>query len=69
MTFSPGGEPPDEVRLSLEEALELLGVLEDARDALIQTNHLTEVALLSAQLLRINRKLGFPEVGGDDDAS
>jgi hypothetical protein len=68
MTFPPDREPPNAVVLSLEEALELIGALEDARDALLITDHLVEVALVSNQLLRINRRLGFPDddEGGDD---
>ena len=69
MTVQPEREPPSEVVLSLNEALELVGVLEDARDALLSTDHLVEVVLVSDQLLRINRKLGFPDAEGGDDAS
>lgn len=36
-------EPPEEVRYSLDEALTLLAVLEDARDALIDSRHLAVV--------------------------
>jgi hypothetical protein len=60
-------EPPAEIRLSLEEALELVGVLEDVRDALLTTDHLVEVALVAGQLGRINRRLGFPNPEGGDD--
>jgi hypothetical protein len=36
-------EPPRHIWYTLEEALELLAVLEDARDSLIDAGHLTAV--------------------------
>jgi hypothetical protein len=61
MTFPPNREPPNAIVLNLQEALELVGALEDARDAVLITDHLVEVALVSNQLLRINRRIGFPD--------
>jgi hypothetical protein len=54
--------------LDLEEVLELLGVLEEARDTLLITDHLTEVAQVFAQIRRISRKFGFEEPEGGSDA-
>ncbi len=63
-----GPEPPGEVSLSLEEALEILGVLEETRDALLTTDHLAEFAQVFAQIKLTSRKLGFEEPeGGRDD--
>ncbi|GEM_PF-1637987 len=67
MSIRDNGGPPSEIRLSLEEALDLVGVLEDARDALLSTDHLLEVALVEGQLARINRKVGFPNPEGGED--
>ncbi len=62
-------DPPEEIRLSLEESLELAAALEDARDALSTTDHLVEVMMVEEQLDRLTRKLGFSGNGGghDDD--
>jgi len=57
-------EPPAVVQYRLEEALDLLAALEEARDALITTDHLAEAAQHQIQLL--SRRLGFDEPGGDD---
>lgn len=38
MSLSDAPEPPGEVSYTLDEALELLGALEEARDALITTH-------------------------------
>jgi hypothetical protein len=69
MTVPSEREPPGEVTLGLEEALELLRTLEDARDALLTTNHLTEAALVFAQIGLISLRLGFADPEGGDDAS
>jgi hypothetical protein len=45
----------------LEEALELLAALEEARDALIETDHLTEVVRLETQIQLLSRRLGFDD--------
>lgn len=60
-------EPPDEVSYSLEDSLDLLAALEDARDALVETDHLAVVAQLEHQVVILSRKLGFdqPPGGGD----
>jgi hypothetical protein len=64
MATAPGWEPPVEIRLDLDEALEVLAALEEARDALLTTDHLVEVAVVSAQVQRISHKLGFEDPEG-----
>lgn len=61
-------EPPNDIHLDLEEALELLAALEEARDALLTTDHLAEGAVVFAQIQLLSHKLGFqsPEGGGPD---
>jgi hypothetical protein len=59
-------EPPARVQFRLAEALDLLAALEEARDALIATDHLAEVAQLELQIQLLSRRLGFDEPGGDD---
>ncbi len=60
--------PPQSVSYDLEEALELLAVLEDARETLNDTGHLTGVVALEAQARLLSRRLGFGEPEGDADA-
>jgi hypothetical protein len=52
---------PEEISYDLEESLDLLAALEDARDAL------AVVAQLEHEIARLSRKLGFdrPSGGGD----
>jgi hypothetical protein len=57
-------EPPSRVQYGLEEALELLAALEEARDALITTDHLAEAAMVEHQVQLLSRRLGFDEPGG-----
>ncbi|MDQ1424707.1 MAG: hypothetical protein QOD72_2205 [Acidimicrobiaceae bacterium] len=61
-------EPPREVWYSLEEALELLGALEDARDALIDAGQLAVVVAVEIQIRELSRRLGFDDAQGDADA-
>jgi hypothetical protein len=42
-------EPPREIWYAFEDALELLGVLEDARDALTDSGHLAVVVAIEAR--------------------
>jgi hypothetical protein len=63
MTMPEDG-PPDEVRLDLEEALRLLAALEDARDALTDSRHLTVVADVEDQVRLVSHRLGFDEPEG-----
>ena len=57
-------EPPSRIQLGLEEALDLLAALEEARDALIETDHLGEAAQVAHQIQSLSRRLGFDEPGG-----
>ena len=52
-------EPPREIWYGLDEALELLAVLEDARDALTDSRHLAVVVEVEAQIRSLSRKLDF----------
>jgi len=63
---SPAQEPPARVQYGLEEALDLLAALEEARDALITTDHLAEAAQVENQVQLLSRRLGFDESGGQD---
>ena len=60
-------QPPPTIRLSLDEALNLLADLEDARDALIDSDRLAVVVGVEAQIRLLSRRLGFddPEGGAD----
>jgi hypothetical protein len=58
-------EPPSRVEYGLEEALELLAALEEARDALITTEHLAEASQVEHQIQCLSRRLGFEEPGGE----
>ena len=66
MSDPNGAEPPGFVWYTLDEALELLAALEDARGALTDSGHLTVVLALEPQLRELNRKLGFDDQGGAD---
>jgi hypothetical protein len=59
-------EPPARVQYGLEEALDLLAALEEARDALITTDHLAEAAQVEHQVQLLSRRLGFNDSGGQD---
>lgn len=68
MSFTGGQEPPRNVWLTLDEALELLGVLEDARDVLTDSGHLAVVVDLETQLRELARRLDFDDPEGDASA-
>jgi hypothetical protein len=57
-------EPPPRITLDLDEALQLLGALEDARDALTDSRHLTVVADIEDQARLLSRRLGFDDPDG-----
>lgn len=62
MTFAG---PPREISYDLEESLDLLAALEDARAALAATDHLAVSAQVEHEIARVSRKLGFePPSGG-----
>ena len=58
-------EPPTSVSYNLEEALDLLAALEEARDTLRDTEHLAGVLTLEAQIQLLSRRLGFDDGGTD----
>ncbi len=64
----PDDGPPDDVHLTLDEALDVLAALEDARDALLSSSYLTVVLVVEAEIRMLSRTLGFdaPEGGTDD---
>ena len=64
MQFS---EPPDVVTYDMEEALELLTALEDAREALADSDHLAVVAVIEQEVARLERNLGFDRPFGGVD--
>ena len=57
--------PPSGVSFGLEEALDLVAALEDARDVLVGTNHLSVLAQVEDQIQRLSRRLGFDQGGTD----
>jgi hypothetical protein len=61
VSFPERREPPRHVWYTLDEALELLAVLEDARDGLIDAGRLTVVVALEAQVRALSRKLEFDD--------
>ena len=60
-------EPPREVWYSLDDALDLLATLEDARDALIESGHLSVVIPVETQIRELSRRLDFDSPQGDSD--
>ncbi len=58
-------EPPSQVSYGLDAALDLLAALEDARDALTDSGHLTVVVEIEDQVRLLSRKLGFDDPEGD----
>jgi hypothetical protein len=62
-------EPPRYIWYTLEEALELLAALEDARDSLIDAGHLAAAMAIDAQIRDLNRRLDFDDPWGGADAS
>lgn len=64
MSHSGDIEPPEAVSYTLDGALALLAVLEDARDALIDSRHLAVVVGIEAEVRALSRKLGFDDPEG-----
>ncbi len=62
----PRDEPPEEIVLTLDEALTLLAALEDGRDALVDRGHLAVVVAIEAEIRLLSRRLGFGDDGGTD---
>jgi hypothetical protein len=50
----------------LDEALDLLASLEDARDALLESARLVVVLELEREIRSVSRKLDFDDPEGDD---
>jgi hypothetical protein len=63
MAEADESEPPGGVEYALDEALDLLAALEDARDVLLETDHLSVLAQVEHQIQILSRRLGF-ELGG-----
>lgn len=63
----PPDEPPEQVFYYLDDALSLLGALEDARDALIDSGHLAVVVAIESEVRALSNKLGFDDPRGDTD--
>lgn len=62
-------EPPNRISFDLEEALELLATLEDAREALAESDHLAVVAQIEHQIADLGRKLAFDQFPGGEDGN
>jgi hypothetical protein len=60
-------EPPPAVSYTLDEALRLLAALEDARDALIDSDRLVAVVDVEAQVRLLSRRLEFDDPDGGAD--
>jgi hypothetical protein len=56
-------EPPADVVYILEESLDLLAALEDSRDVLTNTDHLSVLSQVEHQLQILSHKLGLDEGG------
>ena len=57
--------PPERIHYGLDEALDLLAALEDSRDVLIDTDHLSVLAQVEHHVQVLSRKLGFEQGGSD----
>lgn len=64
---SHDGEPPGAITYSLDEALTLIAVLEDSRDALIESRQLVVVITVEAEIRSLGHKLGFDDPRGGSD--
>lgn len=65
MDEEPEFDPPERIDLGLDEAIELLAALEDARDVLVETGHLSVLVQVEHQIQLISHKLGFEQGGSD----
>jgi hypothetical protein len=63
MIDPPNSEPPGIISFGLEEALDLLAALEDSRDVLVDTDHLSVLAQVEGQIQLLSRRLGFDKGG------
>ena len=53
------------MEFELEEALDLLAALEDSRDVLVDSDHLSVLSQVEHQIQHLSRKLGIDEGGRD----
>lgn len=60
-------EPPTGAYYPLDEALELLAVLEDVREDLAGGHSMTLLMLVEVEVALLHRKLGLDEGGSDGD--
>lgn len=60
-------EPPNEIVLSLDEALDLLSLLEDAFTSFEEVGLLAGAVLIDGAIQMLARKLGFDDLGGSDE--
>jgi hypothetical protein len=65
MEDGPQLDPPEQIDLGLDEAIELLAALEDARDVLVETDHLSVLVQVEQQIQLISHKLGLEQGGSD----
>jgi hypothetical protein len=65
--FRMNQEPPRNVRYQLDEALELLASLEDARDALLESRQPGVLIGVEDQIRLLGRRLDFEDPEGDND--
>jgi hypothetical protein len=56
-------EPPGRVQYGVEAALGLLAALEDCRDVLLASDHLSVLAQVEHEIQVLSRKLGFEQGG------
>lgn len=60
-------EPPQAITLSVEEALDVLAVLEEARESFYESDFLGGVIGVEDSIRMLSRKLGFNDPEGRDD--
>jgi hypothetical protein len=59
--------PPEFVVLTIDEALDLLSALEDARSSFLETGLLSGAVLIEDPIRTLSLRLGFDDPGGDDE--
>jgi hypothetical protein len=65
MEERPEFDAPEQIDFRLDEAIEPLAALEDARDVLIETDHLAVLVQVEHQIQLISHRLGFEQGGSD----
>lgn len=61
--------PPGSISYDLEAALELLAALDDARDALADSDHLAVLVEIEHQVALLGHRLGFASSSGGEDGT